>query len=239
MKKWLVLLLLVFGLFGCLQSAETGGAAGSGAAEEKDGKTEQSAEKGDIGQDEGTAGASDESDETDGQISMDAIDEEDVVAEVGDDWITGEDLTYEMKRLALIYELKSSGDEGAQQQPYPETAIQELIRNYMIRDIADEEGITADEEEQERRVTSVREEVEAKEADTRALKGVDRGEFWSREKERYAIIIKAEKLIDKLMEDVRAEHPNYNEQALQFDAREKLDELIQAQLAETEIEIYE
>jgi len=39
------------------------------------------------------------------------------------------------------------------------------------------------------------------------------------------------------MEDVKDKHPAYSKQALQFGAREKLVELIQAQLAETEVEM--
>jgi len=39
------------------------------------------------------------------QIDLDSVEPDDVVAKVGDTTIKGEDLTYEIKRLALIFEL--------------------------------------------------------------------------------------------------------------------------------------
>ncbi|MFD1040499.1 hypothetical protein ACFQ3N_19155 [Virgibacillus byunsanensis] len=207
MKKWMVLILLSFILFGCTQAEE---------AEEQE---------------------TDVSDEPPVTIKNINPEVEGIVAQVDGHEILGKNIQYEMKRLELISVLQ--GDENEEEASSPNVALQEIIRNHMIHKIARDENITVDESEQQKRVEDVRQGVESNDGYARVMKGIDEEQFWSREEERYEQIVEAEKLIVKLMENVKKEHPNYDEKALRFDAQEDLDELIQQEVVDATIEIYE
>ncbi|RYG73684.1 hypothetical protein EU245_05100 [Lentibacillus lipolyticus] len=215
MRKLMLLLGLSLVVFGCSPSAET------------DNKDEPKQDK----QTETTSPS-----ENNQQIELETIDPETIVAEVDDDTITAADLTYEMKRFALIHALQ--GDGPGKEEPSPKTAVKESIRNLVIHDIAEQEGITVERTAQKQRVQDVRKDVEASDGYDDALNGMDEEAFWSREMDRYQIIIEAEKLINILMEDIRKDHPDYTRQALQFDARNELDELIQEKLSGMDVEVH-
>ncbi|GGB51954.1 hypothetical protein GCM10011409_31950 [Lentibacillus populi] len=210
MWKWVMLIIITIGLFGCSQTTEDQ----KGNDDEKD--TQQ--------EDQSVSVAEKANSDT-------------IVAKVADHEITGEDLHYEMKRLALISKLQ--GAEKKQEQPSSQIAIQELIRNHIIHQIAQEEGITVDKSKQQKRAQSVRQDVESSDGYTDLMQGIDEEKFWSREKDRYEIILEAEKLITKLMDGVQKKHPDYSKQALKFDAQKELEEIIQEELAETNVEIYD
>ncbi|WP_163969557.1 hypothetical protein [Oceanobacillus halotolerans] len=210
MKKWIMLgfLLVGFGLSGCAQ-----------ATEEKEDQEEKVEEKSEVVE----------------KLSEEDLTSETVVAQIGDYDITGEDVLYEMKRLEVIAFLGGYGNE--EEEISPNVAIQELIRNQMIHEIAEEEGVKADESEQEERAASVRQDVESYEEYEQIMDGIDVEEFWSREQNRYEVIIEAEQLIVRLMENVEEEHPDYDERALRFDAQENLEELIQERLVDVEVDL--
>ncbi|TMN21509.1 hypothetical protein FH966_01000 [Lentibacillus cibarius] len=215
MKKLMLLLGLSLAVFGCSPSSET-----DNADEPKQDKQTETTSPSENKQ----------------QIDLETIDPETVVAEVDDDTITGADLKYEMKRLALINALQGGGP--GNEEPSPKIAVKESIRNLVIHEIAEQEGITVEQTVQEQRVQKVRKDAETADGYDEALKGMDEEAFWSREMDRYEIIIEAEKLISMLMEDIRKDHPDYKKQALQFDARKELDELIQEKLSDMDVEVH-
>lgn len=189
--------------------------------------------------DKGAANAKDAAAETEEKpaIAIEDIDLDEVIVTVNDEEITGDDLRYEMKRLELM-ELMA-GNEPGKAEISPNVAIQELIHTKVIHHIASEENIAISTEEQEARAEAVRKEVEAVEGYEKVMKDIDAEEFWSRETDRYAIILEAEQLIGKLMEKLQEQHPDYDEQALKFEAREDLDEWVQEKIVDMDVEVKE
>lgn len=206
MRRWLILIVLVGGMVGLV------GCSGSG--------DDEGNEKEDASEEE-VAGDT---------KAIQDIDPDDVIGHVGDVEMNGEDLQYEMKRLELIYAL--SGDET---EASPSVAIQEFTRNVVIHQIAQDQDIKVDENEQEERASAVREDLSSNDAYDAVMEDVDEEDFWARETERYEVILEAEELISKLMEEEKKDHPDYTEQALRFDAQEALDEWIQEYLSGMEV----
>lgn len=158
------------------------------------------------------------------------IEDDEVIGQVGDVEMTGEDLRYEMKRLELIYALSGDSTEAS-----PTVAIQEFTRNVIIHQLAEEQDIAVNESEQEKRAKAVRDDLSSNESYEDVMKDVDEEVFWERETERYEIILEAEELITLLMEEEKKDHPDYTEQALRFDAQEALDEWIQEKLSGVDV----
>lgn len=210
MRRWLILIVLVGGMVGLV------GCSGSG--------DDEGNEKEDASEEE-VAGDT---------KAIQDIDPDDVIGHVGDVEMNGEDLQYEMKRLELIYAL--SGDET---EASPSVAIQEFTRNVVIHQIAQDQDIKVDENEQEERASAVREDLSSNDAYDAVMEDVDEEDFWARETERYEVILEAEELISKLMEEEKKDHPDYTEQALRFDAQEALDEWIQEYLSGMEVHFEE
>lgn len=169
-------------------------------------------------------------------VSIEDIEEEDVVAEIDGHELTGKDVIYEMKRLELIALLQGTPKESAAISPT--AAIQELMQNHALQDIASESEITVNKEEQKERAEAVRADVETVDGYEAVMEGIDENLFWSKEENRYESILAAEALVAKLMEEEKEVHPNYTEEALRFDAQKELNELIQQKIGETDVEIY-
>lgn len=167
-------------------------------------------------------------------IDLNDLSKDDVIGHIGGVEMNGEDLFYEMKRLELIYALSEDDTEAT-----PNVAIQEFIRNHMIHQLAQGQNITVDEAEQEERALAVKEDIISNVAYANVMEDVDENEFWTRETERYEVILEAEELIALLMEQVKEKNPDYTEQALRFEAQEDLEEWIQEEIAETEIHLEE
>lgn len=183
-------------------------------------------------QETGEAEASNENEDT--AMTVEDVQEDDVVADIDGHEITGKDLIYEMKRLELISLLQGE----AEAEISPAVAIQELVQNHAIHQLASEHEIAVNTKEQEERAKAVRADVEKVDGYEAVMEGIDENLFWSKEENRYEVILTAEMLVEKLMEVEKEEHPNYTAQALQFDAQKELNELIQQQVGEAEVEIY-
>lgn len=173
--------------------------------------------------------------DTDQEFNIKDVNSDEVIATLDEKKLTGEDLKYEMQRLKLIYFLQ--GDQEQAENVSYNVALQEWVKNEVIHQIAQEEGIKVDPEQQAERARAVREDIEKNEGYSEVMEGIDEEWFWEKEEHRYKMILEAEKLLQQMSAKLKEDHPDYSEQALRYDAQEDLDLWIQEKLADMEFDL--
>ncbi len=183
------------------------------------------------------------------------LQELDGVASINGEWVTNEDIEFYRfindLHIAINREMDKSRYEGKEledalaywdsQQKVLQDQNQLLTQIIRLRAMAllgVEKGHTASEEEVNSALETVRQQYVEHEVAQSMIQVFGEEKFWSIEKKQYELIILSQKVQNDLIQQVKEENPNVNEQEIMYLAQKQYEELLVSQVNSLEIEIF-
>lgn len=116
--------------------------------------------------------------------------------------------------------------------------LTQIIRLRAMALLGEEKGHTVSEEEIASEIEKVRKEYEQFDIAKSMIQNYGEEKFWNMEEKQYERIILSQKVQQDLINDVKKEHPDVNEQEIMYLASKKYDELLVSQVNSLEVEIF-
>ncbi|THE13249.1 hypothetical protein E1I69_07860 [Bacillus timonensis] len=176
------------------------------------------------------------------------------VATINGEWITEEDLDFyrfinklhiainrvedeKTKKGQELDEALAHWDSQEKMNDDKNQLITQIIRLRSIAMLGLEKGHTASEDEIKAEINSVRDQYERYEVATNMIKEYGDDKFWETQEKQYKLIVLSQKVQFDVIEKVRKENPNVNEQEMMYLAQKQYEELLVSQVSSLEIEL--
>lgn len=183
------------------------------------------------------------------------VEEAEGVAAINGQWITDEDLNFysfiNELEIAISREIakeKYSGkkledalrhlDDQEEMMKDKNNLLLQIIRLRAIALLGDEKGHTATNEEIEEQLKNEREKYNQYDIAKRMIQEYGEEAFWKKEEEQFEKIILTQKVQHDLINQVKEENPNVNEQEIMYLAEKHYDELLVSQVNSLDVEIF-
>lgn len=176
------------------------------------------------------------------------------VATINGEWVTSEDIEFyrfiNELHIAISREKDKSKYEGKELEDAlaywdsQEKLIQDknqlltqIIRLRSMAMLGEEKGHKATNEEVNVEIENVRKQYGESEVAQTMIKEYGEKKFWDKEKQQYELIVLSQKVQNDLINAVKKENPDVNEQEILYLAQKKYEELLVSQINSLEIEI--
>lgn len=115
--------------------------------------------------------------------------------------------------------------------------LTQIIRLRAMALLGEEKGHTATAEEVEAEINKVREQYGQFESAQKLIAEYGEDKFWDKEKQQYELIVLSQKVQNDLINQVKEENPDVNNQEIMYLAQKQYEELLVSQVNSLEIEI--